>query len=485
MVAASNGSKKVIKAILRRMDNAGLSIAAEINKQNVDGNSSIHLAFFYQYQKLAEYLIEKGGDATLKNNQGLIPSETKPPDSAVNLAKDAEKSKEEERLKVEQEQRERQQKIAEGKAVLKLQAVSRGWLSRRAGYTTVLEQELARIEAANAELQRVQEAESAVVAYLSQNKPRLDELSKQADELRQDMELLHREADSACEAHRYAQKRKEQLHDRRGVEKLQRALRDACRERDDTLARTERVKASIDESRSLVSDAESRLNGTQERALACEREISGLQSDIAAQSRAHSWRMQQLRQYASTIAPGRRSHVRTLENTLAKLKMSFREDGRGATPAQSLEKMERSLSSLVEAQRRRLDEVESLKKAATQLRKEWRDDGLSTAFATLEDALKRDENVSQGLPIPQPQPQMVFFPPIGQGVDVFESNPGALGQQAPNGFFGQPGPSGFAGKARPPPWASPDVWGDNLLGVAGAPQYPPFGTAFDNNVPPF
>ena len=67
----------------------------------------------------------------MKNNEGVVPSETKPPNSAVDLAKAAEKSKEEERLKVEQEQREKQQRIAEGKAVLKLQAVSRGWLSRR------------------------------------------------------------------------------------------------------------------------------------------------------------------------------------------------------------------------------------------------------------------------------------------------------------------------------------------------------------------
>ena len=63
MVACQNGNKRIAKLCLRR--------GAELNKQNINGQSCLHYAFGYGFEDLGEYLIEKGADDSLKNADNL------------------------------------------------------------------------------------------------------------------------------------------------------------------------------------------------------------------------------------------------------------------------------------------------------------------------------------------------------------------------------------------------------------------------------
>ena len=63
LVAAQNGSKRLVKTALRYNGN--------IDHQNYRGNTAAHYAFAYGYQLLAEYILSKGADDRLKNELGL------------------------------------------------------------------------------------------------------------------------------------------------------------------------------------------------------------------------------------------------------------------------------------------------------------------------------------------------------------------------------------------------------------------------------
>ncbi len=63
MVACQNGNKRIAKLCLRR--------GAELNKQNINGQSCLHYAYGYGFEELGEYLIEKGADDSLKNADQL------------------------------------------------------------------------------------------------------------------------------------------------------------------------------------------------------------------------------------------------------------------------------------------------------------------------------------------------------------------------------------------------------------------------------
>jgi ankyrin repeat protein len=62
-VAAQNGSKRIAKLALRR--------GADINKQNLAGQTVLHYVFAYAFDDLAEYLQQKGADDALRNADGL------------------------------------------------------------------------------------------------------------------------------------------------------------------------------------------------------------------------------------------------------------------------------------------------------------------------------------------------------------------------------------------------------------------------------
>jgi len=63
-VACQNGHKRSAKAVLRR--------GADINARNYRGNTPLHFCFTYGYgDTLGEYLISKGADPTIRNNDGV------------------------------------------------------------------------------------------------------------------------------------------------------------------------------------------------------------------------------------------------------------------------------------------------------------------------------------------------------------------------------------------------------------------------------
>jgi len=62
LVAAQNGTKKLIKTALR--------YGADINAQNKAGQTALHYCFAFKYEELAAYLISKGADDTLQNSFG-------------------------------------------------------------------------------------------------------------------------------------------------------------------------------------------------------------------------------------------------------------------------------------------------------------------------------------------------------------------------------------------------------------------------------
>jgi ankyrin repeat protein len=63
MIAAQNGSKRIIKLCLQR--------GCSIDMVNLNGQSACHFAYGYGYAKVGEYLVSKGADDSLKNADGL------------------------------------------------------------------------------------------------------------------------------------------------------------------------------------------------------------------------------------------------------------------------------------------------------------------------------------------------------------------------------------------------------------------------------
>ena len=62
LLAAQQGNKKIVKALLRR--------GANIHVQNQQGNSVLHYCFTYSFESLGEYFISKGADDSLVNAAG-------------------------------------------------------------------------------------------------------------------------------------------------------------------------------------------------------------------------------------------------------------------------------------------------------------------------------------------------------------------------------------------------------------------------------
>lgn len=67
-IAAQNNNKRAVKFCLL----AGF----DINTQNRNtGDTALHYCFSFNYNTLAEYLITKGADTSIKNNKKLTPYE--------------------------------------------------------------------------------------------------------------------------------------------------------------------------------------------------------------------------------------------------------------------------------------------------------------------------------------------------------------------------------------------------------------------------
>jgi hypothetical protein len=62
-IAAQNGSKRLIKLCMRR--------GANLNAQNVNGQTALHFAFGYGYNDLGDYLCGKGADDNIRNTDNL------------------------------------------------------------------------------------------------------------------------------------------------------------------------------------------------------------------------------------------------------------------------------------------------------------------------------------------------------------------------------------------------------------------------------
>lgn len=58
-------TKKLVKMVLRKH--------ADINATNNNGNTSLHFCFMYAYYGMAEYIMSKGADDTVRNNQNQTP----------------------------------------------------------------------------------------------------------------------------------------------------------------------------------------------------------------------------------------------------------------------------------------------------------------------------------------------------------------------------------------------------------------------------
>ena len=63
LVSAQNGNKRIAKLCLRR--------GADINMQNLNGQTVLHYCFAYGFEDLAQYFMDKGGDDSLVNADGL------------------------------------------------------------------------------------------------------------------------------------------------------------------------------------------------------------------------------------------------------------------------------------------------------------------------------------------------------------------------------------------------------------------------------
>jgi hypothetical protein len=62
-IAAQNGNRRLVKLCLRR--------GADINIQNLNGQTPLHFAFGFGFSDVGEYLVMKGGDDTIRNRDGL------------------------------------------------------------------------------------------------------------------------------------------------------------------------------------------------------------------------------------------------------------------------------------------------------------------------------------------------------------------------------------------------------------------------------
>jgi hypothetical protein len=63
IAAAQNGNKRIAKLALRK--------GADINLQNLAGQTPLHFSFAYGYEDLGNYLISKGADDSITNAEGL------------------------------------------------------------------------------------------------------------------------------------------------------------------------------------------------------------------------------------------------------------------------------------------------------------------------------------------------------------------------------------------------------------------------------
>lgn len=66
-VAAQNNRKRFVKLFLRH--------GANIDAQNVQGNSSLHYCSAYNFTEIADYLISKGANPEVRNKSRMLPSE--------------------------------------------------------------------------------------------------------------------------------------------------------------------------------------------------------------------------------------------------------------------------------------------------------------------------------------------------------------------------------------------------------------------------
>jgi hypothetical protein len=62
-IAAQNGAKRLVKLCLRR--------GADLNAQNLNGQTALHFAFGYGYNEVGEYLVSKGADDSIVNRDKL------------------------------------------------------------------------------------------------------------------------------------------------------------------------------------------------------------------------------------------------------------------------------------------------------------------------------------------------------------------------------------------------------------------------------
>ena len=68
MIACQNGHKKLVKMCLRS--------GANIDAVNRKGNTGLHYCFMYGMYSLGEYLLSKGANDTLCNDDGATCYET-------------------------------------------------------------------------------------------------------------------------------------------------------------------------------------------------------------------------------------------------------------------------------------------------------------------------------------------------------------------------------------------------------------------------
>lgn len=76
-IAAQNGNKRMIKLCLKR--------GADVNAQNLNGQTPLHFAYSYGYNEVGEYMISKGADDTIRNKDGLTCYEGLSNDAVENL----------------------------------------------------------------------------------------------------------------------------------------------------------------------------------------------------------------------------------------------------------------------------------------------------------------------------------------------------------------------------------------------------------------